>query len=235
MAEPQVDKLKLALEITGSFEGAGWGGVARNFDGQGLSFGILQWNYGQGTLQKLLLRYQEKHGLIEGFPEDINESARMNPTEAIKFSERMQSPQRVKTEWQDAWRRFGEANIDLQKEMAEPYAKKADEMMRNFGMSSTRAFCFFFDVAVQNGSMKDVKRVTPLDEELLTIIDAAQNNKDVWLEVPSNPEQRVLLKAAWDRSLRASKQWQMDVFYRKGAIAMGCGYVHKKYRSFSFT
>lgn len=232
-----MDKLKLALEITGRFEGAGWGGVARNFDGQGLSFGILQWNYGQGTLQKLLLKYHEKHGLIPAdfFPEDINASAHMHPTDAVKFAERMQSPQRVKTEWQEAWGKFGEKTIEIQKEMAKPYFDRAESMMRDFGMSSVCAFCFFFDVAVQNGSMKGVTRVSPLDEELLTIMDAAKNNRSVWEELPKEPEQRVLLKAAWDRSKKANPKFQMDVFYRKGAIAMGKGYVHGKYCSFSFT
>lgn len=48
--------LALALNVTGSFEGhQGWATIANNFDGQGMSLGLLQQNFGQGTLQPLLL------------------------------------------------------------------------------------------------------------------------------------------------------------------------------------
>ncbi len=47
----------LALNITGSFEGRnGWKNIADNSDGQGLSLGLLQQNFGQGTLQPLLVK-----------------------------------------------------------------------------------------------------------------------------------------------------------------------------------
>ncbi|MBI3298268.1 MAG: hypothetical protein HYZ75_08900 [Elusimicrobia bacterium] len=58
------DKLALpsALNITGSFEGAaGWGNITDNFDGQGLSLGLLNQNLGQGTLQPLLLKMRDDH------------------------------------------------------------------------------------------------------------------------------------------------------------------------------
>lgn len=46
----------LALNITGSFEGsAGWTNIANNFDDQGMSLGLLQQNFGQGSLQPLLI------------------------------------------------------------------------------------------------------------------------------------------------------------------------------------
>lgn len=46
----------LALNITGSFEGnVGWKNIAGNFDGQGISLGLMQQNLGQGTLQPLLI------------------------------------------------------------------------------------------------------------------------------------------------------------------------------------
>src|SRR5262245_2572829 len=44
-----------AIEITASFEGSrGYSTIAGNFDKQGLSFGLFQWNAGQGTLQPIL-------------------------------------------------------------------------------------------------------------------------------------------------------------------------------------
>jgi len=46
----------LAANITGSFEGtSGWGNISNNFDGQGMSLGLNQQNFGQGSLQPLLI------------------------------------------------------------------------------------------------------------------------------------------------------------------------------------
>src|SRR5512137_2315949 len=47
------------LALTGSFEtGQGlpdcFAGLSGDFDGQGMSLGVLQWNFGQGSLQPLL-------------------------------------------------------------------------------------------------------------------------------------------------------------------------------------
>lgn len=52
----------IALNITGSYEGnTGWGNISDNFDGQGLSLGLLNQNLGQGSLQPLLIRMRDRH------------------------------------------------------------------------------------------------------------------------------------------------------------------------------
>ncbi len=55
--------MALALNVTGSFEGAGgWENLANNFDGQGISLGLNQQNLGQGTLQPILKTMIEDNG-----------------------------------------------------------------------------------------------------------------------------------------------------------------------------
>lgn len=55
--------MALSLNITGSFEGsAGWANLGNNFDGQGMSLGLSQQNFGQGTLQPLLQSMVSKQG-----------------------------------------------------------------------------------------------------------------------------------------------------------------------------
>ena len=63
----QQESLALALNITGSFEGRqAWGNISNNFDGQGMSLGLLQQNLGQGSLQPLLIAMQAHHqGVME--------------------------------------------------------------------------------------------------------------------------------------------------------------------------
>lgn len=52
----------LAMNITGSFEGhKGWDNISNNFDGQGVSLGILNQNLGQGTLQPLFIDLRDNH------------------------------------------------------------------------------------------------------------------------------------------------------------------------------
>lgn len=52
----QKNYLALALNITGSFEGRkSWANLSNNFDGMGISLGIMQQNLGMGSLQPLLL------------------------------------------------------------------------------------------------------------------------------------------------------------------------------------
>lgn len=58
----------LALNITGSFEGReGWQNITGNFDGQGMSLGLMQQNLGQGSLQPLLIdMYREYNSTLIG-------------------------------------------------------------------------------------------------------------------------------------------------------------------------
>lgn len=52
LAVKEREPFALALNVTGSFEGvSGWDNLTGNFDGQGISMGLLQQNLGQGSLQ----------------------------------------------------------------------------------------------------------------------------------------------------------------------------------------
>lgn len=52
----------LAMNITGSLEGhSGWENLSNNFDGQGVSMGILNQNLGQGSLQPLWIAMRNDH------------------------------------------------------------------------------------------------------------------------------------------------------------------------------
>ena len=56
----QRDALKLALNISGSFEGSrGWANLTGDFDGMGVSLGLLNQNLGSGSLQPMLLQMRD--------------------------------------------------------------------------------------------------------------------------------------------------------------------------------
>lgn len=49
------------LQVVAQYEANGcWGKSTGNFDGQWLSAGVMQWNFGSGTLQEVLKRFREK-------------------------------------------------------------------------------------------------------------------------------------------------------------------------------
>ena len=62
MEKAERDAIRIALSITGSFEGReSWSNISDNSDHQGLSLGLLSQNLGSGTLQPLLLQMRNEH------------------------------------------------------------------------------------------------------------------------------------------------------------------------------
>jgi hypothetical protein len=54
--EPAVEKLRPVISFIETGGAAGYGSVTHDFDGQGMSAGLLQWNIGKGSLQPLVRR-----------------------------------------------------------------------------------------------------------------------------------------------------------------------------------
>ncbi len=75
LSDLAIDTYSLALNITGSYEGErNWSSLTNNFDGQGISLGIFQQNLGQGSLQPLLIKVDQRHSRI--FSEYFDQSQR---------------------------------------------------------------------------------------------------------------------------------------------------------------
>lgn len=232
--------LARALRITGSFEGKGIDQVTGDFDAQGISVGVLQWNYGQGSLQtEILLPWQKKYGKIDPLAEfpwpGIDATATMGSQSALMYCRRhMLNGTRVKPDWAEAWARFLKHpyTVEMQLKAAEKVGARADKLCRDWGLNSERAFCFFFDVVTQNGSMKTVVRESASLVECLAICDGPRrpSNRTLWKELlpKATTEQLVLFKAAYDRACLANPTFFQDVFSRKGTIALGRGIVHGK-------
>jgi hypothetical protein len=75
-----------ALQATAEFETNGcWAAPVGNFDAQTLSVGVLQWNYGQNSLQDLMVRYRAAFEAPEAFNAEI--VALMPQFGALAFSD----------------------------------------------------------------------------------------------------------------------------------------------------
>jgi len=228
--------IKAALKITGDFEGGGYGSLAGNFDGQGVSAGILQWNLGQGTLQLLLGKYIVKFGPISEniiFPESIDHLAFLDRTDAIAFAKaNMLDGKNLRSDWACCWKQFLRLKgcIEVQNDLARiTYGRRAYEAMDAWEMHSLRSFCFFFDVSVQNGSMRGIKPFDINAHEFWELMEAVPDElKKHWEFITPTSEQMVLFVAGYRRSRKSKKPYQNDVLSRKACIAMGRGLVHGK-------
>lgn len=227
--EGWIDK---ALKITGQYEGRGFDQVTGNFDGQGLSAGILQWCYGQGSLQSKILKpfisLYGKAELNKFFNADVAASVYYSASAGVGFAKRYNGG------WESSWRAFllDERTVKLQKIAAREVAEKAWRYCQQWSLPTERAFCFFFDVVTQNGSMKGMKPPSTIESFKASIQEDGGINKSYWYELNPTDEQLILWQSIRDRVVR--NRWASDVLARKGTIIFGIGKVHGKLINITF-
>lgn len=230
--------LEYALEkVTGTFEGRGYDQVTGNFDGQGLSAGILQWNYFQTSLQsRILMPAKLKYG-EEIFHEHFGLALGHMVFQSAGFTNHQGKDFAVRN-WDNGfkkrWESFmaDERIIEIQKDAAQEVGDKAWRYCKQWGLDSWRAFCFFFDVVTQNGSMNGMDRPNEIREFKGAIRADGGINTNTWLNIEPTFEQELL----WETIRRRVKRnrWASDVLARKGTIIFGKGRVHNAWREFDF-
>jgi len=240
-----------AIDITSSFEGTTWGTCSPNFDGQGVSVGKFQWNYGQQSLQsKILIPFINMFGTKEldsFFPEPISHSAQMNSKAAVAFSLRMQSRKlsvrsmkyiySMKPEWSSAWEIFlnDKRTIEIQVDASSSMLSKSWSYIEEYNLPPDMLhFTFCFDVVVQNGGFKGVpyphitaslnsKYQAFLNDKTLT----DNRNYNIWKQTTDLSDRQKNLYV-WISSRVTRNKWAKDVMSRKGTISHQKGIVHGK-------
>ena len=218
------------VALTGTFEtdhGAPdcFCALSGDFDGQGMSFGVLQWNFGQGTLQPLLQDFIEQHADVARsvFQDelDVVSTALQAPREELfNFLRTIQHP--IKHTINEPWRGMAKAlgRTPEFQAIQVKYASKifdlAVAMCRQYGLISQRAVALMFDICVQNGSIADL-----VQARILADFARLPTN----LDTPSQEVQKIQIIAN-RRAEVANPRWVEDVRSRKLAIANGEGVVH---------
>lgn len=233
---------KRILGLTASFEtGIGFpecfGAVSGNFDGQGLSFGALQWCIGQGSLQELFntVRREYLNVLTDVFTKDqLSQFENMldaTLTDQIKWAKSIQITERrpnnsfrwiIIPEWKKSLQNLGltEEMIGIQVAAASVRFAKAKNNCTVYDLHSERGLALMFDINVQNGHV-DVKGA---GSKIMSDYQGLTNLTGSELEVE---RMRII---AHRRSEVSKPQWVQDVLSRKMTIAEGVGIVHgKKY------
>lgn len=192
----------------------------------GLSFGIIQFNLGKGTLQPILKDYIKKY---ESEFKDIFGSSKAKTlkevvfdytkSQQVKWGDSITVSRKtgeVRTEWRDPFKKMGskQNNRNLQVLYAKDYFDRAESFAEKFGIISTQGLAFLFDHAVQSWSFNKSHSTI---EEQIDELDRA-HKKQEGVRLPDEDRLSVLLDYI-DSG---------DESDRRRAIKNGSGYVHGK-------
>lgn len=231
--DPAISKKPIdlrCLALTGSFEtGKGipdcFAGISGDFDGQGISFGVLQWNFGQGSLQPLMQEMIDLHNdviksVFQTNYDALTAALASSKRDLMKFARSIQDPIKhfIYEPWKGMFATLGRTDefCEIERKFARTTFDAAIALCEEYDLWSQRAAALMFDIKTQNGSInRDVKKRIMEGYAVL-----AGNLSQQDLEV-----KRMRLIANL-RAEAANPIWIEDVRTRKLCCASGAGVVH---------
>ncbi|GAB4263220.1 MAG: hypothetical protein Kow0092_14000 [Deferrisomatales bacterium] len=231
--EPAIARAPLAqrtLALTGSFETGKpvpecFCGISGDFDGQGISFGALQWNLGQGSLQPLLKKMVSDHprvteAVFGAHTPELQAVLRSSREDQLEWARSVQDLRRFRLyePWRGFFKTLGRTPEfqAIETDGAQRLYRSAQGLCRRYGVRSQRALALMFDIKVQNGGIPARVR--------------AQIERDLAQLAPDLPEDEAeptrLEIIATRRAHASNPRWVEDVLRRKLTIARGRGVVH---------
>lgn len=218
------------LALTGAFEiGRGFpecfAGLSGDFDGQGTSFGVLQWNFGQNTLQPLLGEMITNHreltkSIFQNHFDTLVEKLEGEKEVLMDFARSIQHSEKhyVLQPWRGMFKALGrtEECQEIQVRLAGGLFSKALELCDEYELWSERAAALMFDIKVQNGSINS--KVKGQITEDIKKLPAGLSDEEREVEK---------MRIVANRRAEASyTRWIEDVRERKLCCANGEGSVH---------
>jgi len=257
-ALPFTDWIEPALRITGHFEDSQdpLAAVTGDFDGMGISLGVLQWNIGQGSLQPLVrpLGRAGVIGLMPHYGIDLWNACTTTISNGLQIVRGWQNGSHLAAAVTAELKNFcrSPAFLAQQKAAASQVAKTAYTAARDYaaadptyGQVTRPLFCWFFDVMTQNGGLKGLTYQNVKDfidsshpGAVEAICDwlAARTAQDagyrdshknaVLWRSLVSDQQRTLFVLSYLRALKANTTYRADTLNRKATIVLGKGYVH---------
>lgn len=254
------DDIKILTDLVGRFENGTepYQGATGNFDGQGISCGVLQWNIGQQSLQPMIKEAGEQLvlAMMPQFGKAMWKACNSSIQQGLAIVGQWQSGNTLQAGPKGELRALmGSPRLrELQDIRIRRVAEKAEAHASKWaaargGAGRTRQeLVFFFDVVTQNGSMKDLGfadvaafkaaagagKADDLVCDWLASLNASfWGHKDAHANAllwrgTANAAELDLLVLAYLRSQKSVLKARGDVLNRKGTIAMRRGNVHRK-------
>jgi hypothetical protein len=247
-----VSLLNLCLKITGTFEGGvpSYTTLTGSFDGEGLSAGCLQWNAGQGTLQRLVTLAAQGMGWAKAqsyFKSNIQQFASLAPAEAIAFAKLHYLDDNnlsvVSPAAATAWKSFlsNPDTIAAQNSMAESEvlipAQQIAAKYAPYFATRTRSIAFFFDVVTQEGGMSTVPVNTSGTGDAAIAYAQTQVPEcaQLWQSKMSDPLTSLLLYYGYERARLGRAEYVWNCTGRRGVIAARCGFFENTHFDYTTT
>jgi hypothetical protein len=221
---------KRCLALTGSFETGKmppecFAALTGDFDGQGLSFGALQWNFGQQTLQPILIEMKTLHSKVlesifaQGY-EILIDVLEKGFEEQMAWVQSIQHPIQhfIHQPWRGYLKTLGRTPEfqGIQMKHAEQFYQRALKLCQEYHLWSERAVVLMYDIVVQNGSISDAVQKTIMEE--IQSLSIGLNREESEVE-----KMRIIANR---RSEACKPRWVEDVRSRKLTCANGQGVVH---------
>jgi Putative peptidoglycan binding domain/Glycosyl hydrolase family 46 len=214
--EPLPTLFERCLSITAEFEGHGFGLLQGNFDGAGLTWGVIGFTLSNGEIQKLLA---EADAAVPGTLDRTmgplaavwRDNTRLPLKEQVALADGISSgPNKteVPADWKAAFARLGEEPVvkRLQLQRAyDAYFVPAAATARKLKLTSELGVALAFDCHVQNGSSR-VQAVAELAPRAGQMTEA-----------------QMRLRLAHRVADLSAPKWRGDVRGRKTTIAQGGG------------
>ena len=208
------------LGLTASFEGNGYTKIEGNFDGAGLTWGIIGFTLSNGEIQGLLAEIEQTAPGTLARVMGTDLAAQWAARSALPVAQQLAWADSISTgpsklglppSWVDAFQRLGEEPLVQRLQMHHAYDSyfvPAAATASTLGLTTELGLALCFDCHVQNGKAR-----------VLAVQDLQRAGR-----APTEAQQR----AAFARAVasHASPTYQADVLTRKMTVATGAGNVH---------
>jgi hypothetical protein len=252
------DFLAAGLKITGHFEDAedSLAAVSGNFDLQGISLGVLQWNIGCNSLQPIV-RFLGKAAITSKMPnfgEDLWRACNTTVAEGLAIVRSWQPNNKLPKPCYNELKAFvrdspfQSRQMDVARKVGNTAWSTAGDwaQRRERNNVTKKEFCWFYDVFTQNGGFKSltVKKVqdfianhgaTSADDLICDWLASRTDDDRGAIDSRKNGklwrgtvanDDIFLFVAGYLRIQESNPLWQSDAMNRKGTIALGSGWVH---------
>jgi peptidoglycan hydrolase-like protein with peptidoglycan-binding domain len=210
-----------ALQVTAAFENQGFTLAQGNFDGAGVTWGVIGFTLSGGEVAKIVLEIDAQHPeLVDqafgGKAAELRQTMRASWPKQLAWANSLslgKSKERLAEPWRSAFARFGllPQVQAAQLRRVDGYFAPALKTARSLGLKSELGIALCFDVHVQNGSVKP---------GALREIEAHRAAHGV------TDERDLRIVVAHAVANAATPRWQADVLARKLTFATGVGTVH---------
>ena len=233
-----------AVEITSLFETGkrgGFYGLSGNFDGQGLSFGLVNWTIGTGSLQPLLRDFAKEHPArwVSVFGADASRFLHLIARKdkaaqaqqhrfAIEVMNTVSTNARgrkiwtVRQPWVGYFRKLSEdvAFQRIQVRYVRDLLARAEYYCKHFQLRSEQAFCFMFDAVASHGKWWLVKKFNGAEKRRV-LVEQALKAVAARYGAGRIPESDVLLAIADVLATTSAQRWADNVRQRKRWFVTG--------------